>query len=235
MSDLRPPQQDPADDAHPGRLTARAHPPVASTPAGLVPLTDADGGPLAMVYAPEPAADGAAYRLVVLLHGAGGSARQGLDLLLPVADAYHLLLVAPKASASSWDLIAGGFGVDVRRIDRLLGTVFDGYPVRDVTFGGFSDGASYALSLGLANGDLVDAVLAFSPGFAAPPVTRGRPRIFVSHGVDDRVLPIDMCSRRFVPHLDSLGYDVTYEEFPGGHEIPALVRQSATAWLTAPR
>ncbi|MET8309330.1 phospholipase [Micromonospora sp. NPDC005173] len=234
MSEPAPPDRVPADDQRHGRLTARAHQPVASAPTGLMPMTGAHGGPLAMAYAPEPATDGTAYRLVVLLHGAGGSARQGLDLLLPVADAHHLLLVAPQASASSWDLIAGGFGVDVRRIDGLLATVFDGYPVREVTLGGFSDGASYALSLGLANGDLVDAVLAFSPGFAAPPVTHGRPRIFVSHGVDDRVLPIDLCSRRLVPHLHSLGYDVTYEEFPGGHEVSTPVRQSATDWLTTP-
>ncbi|MBQ1020555.1 phospholipase [Micromonospora sp. D93] len=195
-------------------------------------MTGADGDRLALGYVPEPATDGSAYRLVLLLHGAGGSARQGLDLLLPVADAQHLLLVAPDSSAASWDLIAGGFGADVGRIDGLLRAVFDTYPVSDVTVGGFSDGASYALSLGLANGDLFDAVLAFSPGFAAPPVTHGRPRVFISHGVDDRVLPIDVCSRRLVPHLHDLGYDVTYEEFPGGHDILAPIRDSATTWLT---
>ena len=54
---------------------------------------------------------------------------QGLDLLLPVADEHHLLLVAPQSSAASWDLIAGGFGADVARIDGLLATVFDRYPV----------------------------------------------------------------------------------------------------------
>lgn len=214
-------------------MTARRHPPVAPGRTGLVPMAGPDGDRLALGYAPEPASDGSAYRLVLLLHGAGGSARQGLDLLLPVADAQHLLLVAPDSSAASWDLIAGGFGADVGRIDGLLATVFDTYPVADVTVGGFSDGASYALSLGLANGDLVDAVLAFSPGFAAPPVTHGRPRIFISHGVDDRVLPIDVCSRRLVPHLHDLGYDVTYQEFPGGHEIPAPIRDSAIVWLTA--
>ncbi|MFC4020010.1 alpha/beta hydrolase [Micromonospora sp. GCM10011542] len=232
MSEPAPPHRQPAENPRHGRLTARPRTPVAPAPAGLVPLTDADGDPLAMVYAPEPAADGAPYRLVLLLHGAGGSARQGLDLLLPVADAHHLLLVAPQAAASTWDLIAEGFGVDVRRIDGLLANVFDGYPVRDVTVGGFSDGASYALSLGLTNGDLVDTVLAFSPGFAAPLVTHGKPRVFVSHGVDDRVLPIDVCSRRLVPRLHSLGYDVTYEEFPGAHEVPIPVRDKATTWLT---
>ncbi|WP_433539065.1 alpha/beta hydrolase [Micromonospora sp. CA-249363] len=232
MSDPAPPSRAPAQGHRHGRLTTRPHPPVVTGPPGIVPLPGGDGGRPAMAYVPEPAADGAPYRLVVLLHGAGGSARHGLDLLLPVADAHRLLLIAPQSSATSWDLIAGGLGVDVEHIDALLASAFDGYPVRGVTLGGFSDGASYALSLGLANGDLVDAVLAFSPGFAAPPVVRGRPRIFVSHGVDDPVLPVDVCSRRFVPHLRGIGYDVTYEEFPGGHELPAGIRARATGWLT---
>ncbi|MGC4866539.1 alpha/beta hydrolase [Micromonospora sp. DT53] len=232
MSDSAPSHWDSPPSPRDGRLTARRHPPVAPGRTGLVPMTGPAGDRLALRYAPEPATDGSAYRLVLLLHGAGGSARQGLDLLLPVADAQHLLLVAPDSSAASWDLIAGGFGADVGRVDGLLATVFDTYQVSDVTVGGFSDGASYALSLGLANGDLFDAVLAFSPGFAAPPVTHGRPRVFISHGVDDRVLPIDVCSRRLVPRLRDLGYDVTYEEFPGGHDIPAPIRDSATTWLT---
>jgi hypothetical protein len=41
----------------------------------------------------------------------------------------------------------------------------------------------------------VDSVLAFSPGFAAPMVTHGRPRVFIAHGDEDRVLPIERCSR----------------------------------------
>src|SRR3712207_7974813 len=51
---------------------------------------------------------------------------------------------------------------------------------------GFSDGASYALSLGIPNGDLFTHLVAFSPGFAAPDGQRGHPRVFVGHGVDDR-------------------------------------------------
>ena len=43
-------------------------------------------------------------------------------------------------------------------------------------------------SLGIANGDLIDRVIARSPGFVAPVTRVGRPRIFVSHGVKDRVL-----------------------------------------------
>ncbi|WP_230688670.1 alpha/beta hydrolase [Micromonospora sp. WMMC415] len=231
MAEPATPHRVPEENPRHGRLTARPGPPTVRAATGLVPLTDAAGDPLAMVYAPEPA-DGRPYRLVLLLHGAGGSTRQGLDLLLPVADTHRLLLVAPQAAASSWDLIVEGFGVDVRRIDTLLTSVFAGHPVDRVAFGGFSDGASYALSLGLTNGDLVDAVVAFSPGFAAPLVTHGRPRVYVSHGVADPVLPVEACSRRLVPRLRSLGYDVTYHEFPDGHEVPADIRAEAGSWLT---
>ncbi|WP_229401429.1 alpha/beta hydrolase [Micromonospora okii] len=221
---------EPAQDHRHGRLAARPAAPTARGRRGLAPVTGPDGEQTALLYAPDDA-DDRPYRVVVLLHGAGGSARQALDLLLPLADAHRLLLVAPQAVSSTWDLIGEGFGPDVGRVDGLLAGVFAGYPVADVTFGGFSDGASYALSLGLTNGDLVGAVLAFSPGFAAPLVAHGRPRIFVSHGAADRVLPVDVCSRRLVPRLHALGYRVDYAEFDGGHEVPDELRRRAVDWL----
>jgi len=101
-----------------------------------------------------------------------------------------------------------------------------------VALGGFSDGASYALSLGLANGDLFEAVLAFSPGFVAPPGRTGVPRIWISHGTQDRVLPVERCGRRVSRDLARAGYDVTYEEFDGGHVVPPGVLTAAlAAWL----
>jgi phospholipase/carboxylesterase len=45
--------------------------------------------------------------------------------------------------------------------------------------------ASYALSLGIANGNLFSHVLAFSLGFLAPASQTGSPRIFVSNGTQD--------------------------------------------------
>ena len=173
------------------------------------------------------------YRLVVMLHGAGGSARQGIDLLRGLAEEHRLLLVAPQSAAASWDVVHGGYGPDVRRLDQVLTQVLARYPVEGMTIGGFSDGASYALSLGMTNGDLFDSVLAFSPGFTAPLVTHGSPRVFVSHGTGDRVLPVDRCSRALVPRLRDAGYDVTYEEFGGGHEVPPAVRLQAVRWLPA--
>lgn len=231
MSEPALPHVQPEENSRHGRLSVRPYPPVsADARTGLLTQEGPTGELLALTYAPTPA-DERPYRLVLLLHGAGGSPRQALDLLLPVADEHRLLLVAPKSTASTWDLIIDGFGPDVRRIDRVLEHVFDSYPLSRITVGGFSDGASYALSLGLTNGDLFDAVIALSPGFAAPLVTHGQPRVFVSHGTGDRVLPIDSCSRRVVPRLETLGYSVAYQEFDGNHEVPLDIVGQAIGWL----
>jgi predicted esterase len=230
MSVIDEPGQ-PAEHFGHGRLSVR--PRSQGTLAGGTGLRRIEGPAddlLALTYVPEPA-DERPYRLALLLHGAGGSAQQGLRLLLPVARQRRLLLVAPQSTAASWDVIHSGFGPDVRRIERVLAEILAAYPVDSMVIGGFSDGASYALTMGLTNGDLFDAVLAFSPGFAAPMVTHGRPRLFVSHGTADRVLPIDRCSRRLVPRLTRMGYPVTYEEFPGGHEVPADLVERAVDWL----
>lgn len=182
------------------------------------------------MYVP-PGADRESLRLVVMLHGAGGVARSALNILREEADRHRLLLLAPKSIAATWDVIAGGYGPDVRNLDRLLTEVAAVYPLRGYTVGGFSDGASYALSLGLANGDVFDSVVAFSPGFEAAELANGRPRVFVSHGTEDRVLPIDRCSRRIVPALKRAGYEVSYHEFGGGHAVPVAMQRRAVGWL----
>jgi predicted esterase len=231
VTEPAPPHEQPAENSRHGRLSVRLCEPVAvSDRAGLIRFEGPTAELVATAYVPAPA-DGRPYPLVLLLHGAGGSPRQGLDLLRTAADEHRLLLVAPKSVSGTWDLIVDGFGPDVRRIDRVLEEVLDAHPVERMIVGGFSDGASYALSIGLTNGDLFDAVLAFSPGFAAPLVTHGKPRVFVSHGRGDPVLPVDTCSRRLVPRLEALDYRVAYEEFDGGHEVPQPLVDRAMSWM----
>jgi len=219
-----------------GRLQARPAAEAAKgAPVGLRPLpptTARDG----YLYVP------ASYRaerpapLALLLHGAGESALDGLALLRAQADAAGLILLAPASHDYTWDLISGRhYGPDVAGIDRALEHVFYTYRVDPgrVAVGGYSDGASYALSLGIANGDLFTHVLAFSPGFLAPPGREGSPRIFVSHGTRDGWLPIDRCSRRVVPALEGAGYEVRYREFEGGHVVPSEISDEAVGWFTA--
>jgi phospholipase/carboxylesterase len=172
--------------------------------------------------------------LLVLLHGAGGSGDGILKRLGSFADEAGLVVLAPDSRGSSWDAIRGDFGPDVAFLDRALERVFQTVDVdpQRITVGGFSDGATYAISLGLQNGELFHRVLAFSPGFYVGDSAQGKPRLFVSHGTRDEVLPIDRCSRLIVPRLQKSGYDVAFREFEGGHEVPAGIAREGMKWST---
>ncbi|HKG24509.1 MAG TPA: hypothetical protein VKB09_02625, partial [Thermomicrobiales bacterium] len=173
---------------------------------------------------------------VLSLHGAGGNAEFGFYPLRDLADAAGLVLLSPASRGRTWDVILGGYGPDVAFIDQALAAAFDRCAIDPARMGiaGFSDGASYALSLGITNGDLFPAVMAFSPGFAAPAGQEGRPRFFVSHGTQDEVLPIVYTSRQIVPQLELAGYDVLYREFDGPHTVPPEIAHEALDWFLNP-
>jgi phospholipase/carboxylesterase len=186
-----------------------------------------------LLYVPPGLHGGIPAGLVLTLHGAGADAAAGLSLLAPVADEYGLALLAPASRGSTWDAVGHRYGPDVSVIDRALDRVFRTIPVDPAHVGiaGFSDGASYALGLGLANGSLIRRIIAFSPGFIPPAPRVGKPAVFVSHGDHDVVLPIGSTSRRIVPALRQAGYDVVYREFPGAHAIPEQIAREAAEWL----
>jgi phospholipase/carboxylesterase len=175
--------------------------------------------------------------LMVLLHGAGGDAKSIVSAFQQETDAVGALLLAPDSRGRTWDAVLGRVGPDVEflqsAVDKVLGE-FAVHPDR-VALAGFSDGASYALSVGLRNGDLFRHILAFSPGFVMPLGRSGKPRIFISHGTADSVLPIDMCSRSIHPQLLDAGYEVLYREFSGGHTVPPDIVGEAVSWWLAHR
>lgn len=165
----------------------------------------------------------------------GVDAHGGLKLLMPFADAAGLILLAPASRQRTWDIIFNGqYGSDIALIDTALDQVFSRYAINKnrLAIGGFSDGASYALSVGITNGDLFTHVIAFSPGFMAPARQQGKLRLFISHGTRDQVLPIDRCSRKLVPQLKRAGYDVLYREFDGSHTLPPEIARSSMTWFT---
>ncbi|HSC64008.1 MAG TPA: alpha/beta hydrolase-fold protein [Caldimonas sp.] len=170
--------------------------------------------------------------VAVMLHGAGGDAEQGLGLLAPFASDAGWIVLAPASTAYTWDAIIDGLGPDVAQIDAGLRWIFERYDVApaQIAVGGFSDGASYALTIGLAHGDLFRHVIALSPGFFAAVEPSGKPRLFIAHGTHDTVLPIDRCSRRIVPQLEGAGYDIVYREFVGGHEVRPQIVREAVGW-----
>lgn len=224
---VTPPDADARTD--PLRLTAR---PDQRATATLLPGTTSlalGAGRPGLLHVPP----GPARALVVVLHGAGGTAEHGLSLLLGHADARGLVLLAPASARSTWDAVTGDGRRDTAALDRALEEVLGRLPLPPdrLAVAGFSDGASCALTLGLSNGDLLHRVVAFSPGFSAARQRRGRPALMVTHGLHDGVLPIDRTSRRLVPSLRRAGYDVDYREFDGGHEVPPVLAEQAADWL----
>ncbi|MCO1658572.1 alpha/beta hydrolase [Pseudonocardia humida] len=219
------------------RLAARppATPPIADDPQPGVRVLDLGPGPEVLLRVPPGLDDGTPARLVLSLHGAGGDATAGLAPLAPVADAHRLLLLAPGSRGSTWDAVRGGWGPDVRRVDDAVAQVLAAFPVDParLAISGFSDGASYALSLGLANADLFTHVLAFSPGFVVPVPRTGTPSVYISHGRADRVLPIDRTTRRIVASLRSADIPVEVREFDGPHVVPAAIAEEAARHLGA--
>jgi phospholipase/carboxylesterase len=219
-----------------GRLRARPGPSPSDAAArtGLRPLglgSTRDG----LLYVPAGYGELEKAPLAMTLHGAGGDARSGISHLLRLADAAGAVLLAPESRGRTWDVLMGGYGPDVEFIDRALEWSFDRLVLdtRKLAITGFSDGATYALSLGLTNGNLFTHLIAFSPGFMATGDRRGKPPVFVSHGTHDRVLPIERCSRRIVPQLDHAGYQVRYREFDGPHTVPESKAREALHWFSS--
>jgi phospholipase/carboxylesterase len=222
----------PSREARAGRLEARAH--RIARPAGIGAGVHALGlgeGRDGALYVPTTAEPSRPSPLVVALHGAGGQAAHMLDPFLETAEARGYLVLAPDSRGRTWDVILGGYGEDVAFLDRALAHVFERQAIdlARIAVAGFSDGASYALSVGIINGALFSDILAFSPGFMAPTDQANSPRVFISHGIHDGVLPIDACSRRLVPKLRQAGYDLDYREFDGGHEVPPEMVTAAVA------
>jgi phospholipase/carboxylesterase len=222
----------PVSAAGPPRLTARPAPPTSGVAPGEHSL-GSRGNRDGILYVPKGHDSTVAAPLAVMLHGAGNSSK-GMTFTFALADEFGVIIIAPDSRQLTWDVVRGTWGADVEFIDQALRQTFAQCAVDParIAVGGFSDGASYALSLGMANGDLFNHVMAFSPGFiaAAPPVSK--PKIFISHGRQDRILLIDTTSRLIVPQLTALGYDVHYQEFDGPHAVPPAIAHDAFEWFT---
>jgi phospholipase/carboxylesterase len=220
--------------ANKGKLLSR--PTQQNNPAletGLRSLPSADEREV-LLYVPTGYKPEMPAPLALMLHGAGGNAQHGISYLQNFADEFGIIILATKSLYATWDVIAANeYGADVKFIDSALRQVFDQFSVdySRLAVGGFSDGASYALSLGIMNGELFSHIIAFSPGFMAPAAQIGKPHIYISHGTHDGVLPIERCSRRIVPQLEKAGYDVIYREFEGSYTIPPGINREAVEWF----
>jgi len=217
------------------RLSARPAAPTSQGPAGK--STFQVSGSTAVIYVPRTVQRTTASGLYVFLHGALRTVDFFVDGHTPAADRHGVIVLAPFSTSGTWDAIQGRFSNDVRVIDSALRWTFERWtidPMR-IAMTGFSDGGTYSLAMGRANGDLFTRIVACSPGFLIGVERAGNPPILVTHGTQDAVLPIEQTSRLLVPQLRSLGYTVDYREFVGPHAVPISIAEEVVQSLAAPR
>jgi phospholipase/carboxylesterase len=183
--------------------------------------------------------------LLVLLHGAGHRQVQMVQQLEAEADKRGIILLAPSSRDVTWDSVltaeappsvdspltnrqSKSFGRtrDSDRVEEAITNLSKIVPVEraQTVLAGFSDGATFALAMGMSKDHDFAAVIAWSPGIAirAERPARGR-RVFVSHGRNDQLLKFFVTCSEIVPLLESEGAALTFLPFDGGHEVPESV------------
>jgi phospholipase/carboxylesterase len=212
-----------------GRLRTRLAPPsiAPELPAGIHQLSFS-GGREAQFLVPTGYGHSVPAPLLLLFHGAYGKDGGATAIAMEWASRCGALVLAPKSIELTWDIVRGSCGPDLGFIDTLLAWTLQRYAVDPSRVGvaGFSDGASYALSVGMMNGDLFHDILAFSPGFARTLNRTGLPRIYIAHGKGDPILALDG-ARRIAQRLTDDGYNVQFQEFEGGHLVPRQIAETA--------
>jgi len=171
--------------------------------------------------------------LAVVLHGAGQTPTDALQAFRGGWKERGLVLIAPASKGQTWSILRSQQDVDLESVNLALAEAYERCRIdrSRIAVGGFSDGATYALTLGISNGELFTAIMALSPGGIVGGQQAGVPRVFVSHGTLDGVLPIARAGDAVVGQLRDAGYPVTYRRFVGGHEASTETSAAAVRWF----
>jgi phospholipase/carboxylesterase len=123
-------------------------------------------------------------------------------------------------------------------LDGVVRDVFAQYQVGpgQAILLGFSQGGAMTYRYGMLRPGMFAGLVILSgalrnPAALLPHLPAGRDqRIFIAHGTDDPVVPIDL-SRDAVGFLEAQGYQPLYREYPMGHEISLEVLNDLTPWI----
>jgi phospholipase/carboxylesterase len=209
--------------------------------------------PLSFLHRPA-AHDVSQPWLLVLLHGVGSNEQDLFGLAPYVPPAFHVVSLRAPYVMGAGQFAWFQFSVlpDGRRqIDTaqeahsraLVAQAVEHWaqqldvPPQRVVVGGFSQGGIMSLSLLLTQPGCLTAAMVLHSRLlpevlplAAPPEALKGKSLWVSHGVQDQVIPLAQAHATRA-HCSALPVELTYREFAGAHSIAGDELAQAMQWL----
>jgi phospholipase/carboxylesterase len=212
-------------------------PGLASATGGL--LTISNGRTQGFLVLPEALDAERSYPLITVLHGAGRQDELLVRVYRDEPARRQALFFIPRSTAPTWDLLLGEDRPDLDFLEHAYAEIYRRVavdPARQALIG-YSDGASYALAIGLSNPRVFCAIMGWAAGFVVFDPNRirpgdPRPRILLEHGTHDPVFPFEQVALRNCAILRRLGYEVELRVDEGGVHWPSRAFQpTALDWF----
>jgi phospholipase/carboxylesterase len=207
-----------------------------ASPTGFVQIEQREGR--AVLLTPEVIDPDRRYPLITVFHGAGRHEEHFVKACRGEPERCDALFLIPRSIGPTWDLIADRGEVDLEFLEYAWDLIYRRYPVdreRQVLVG-YSDGASYALSMALSNPGFFDAALCWAAGFvvvdrSAIPHPGSKARLYLEYGTHDPLFSFEQIAVPMRDNLRKAGYDVTFSVDEGGRHWPSgTFQREALDW-----
>jgi predicted esterase len=197
-----------------------------ASPTGLVRVED--GSRRAVLLTPERIDPERRYPIVTVLHGAGRREEMLVKAYREEPEARGALFVIPRSHHPTWDLIAANDRPDLDFLEWAYDLIYRRYPVDPDRQGliGYSDGASYGLSIGLSNPRIFSVVMCWAAGFlvldeGSLSARDPKPSVLLEYGTHDQLFPFERVAVPMRERLERMGYAVNFRVDEGGRHWPS--------------
>ena len=206
------------------------------SPTGFVQIEQ--GAARGVLLTPDEIDPARSYPLITVLHGAGRQDEMLVKACRGEPERRQALFFVPRSVAPTWDLITGNGRADLDFLHYAYDLIYRRYPVaaNAQCLIGYSDGASYALSLGLSNPGFFSALMVWAAGFvvldpATADAAARKPRLYLEYGTHDELFGFEQIALPMKRNLEKAGYDVTFSVDEGGRHWPSgTFQREALDW-----
>ncbi len=173
------------------------------------------------------------YPLFTVLHGAGRQDEALAKGYRHEPDRRQAFFLIPRSVEPTWDLIASEGRPDLDFLEYAYDLVYRRFPIDPLQQAliGYSDGASYAMSVGLSNSTMFSALIGWAAGFIVldpesaerfgQAIPDPKPRIYLEYGTHDELFDYQTVALPTRDRLQQAGLDVTFSTDEGGRHWPS--------------